>query len=176
MKIKYFDKEMPRISKILNGDWIDLRVNEVCVCKNSKNEISYALKNRSVDQWYREWYETTEPSNNTISYNEGNVIIVRLGVAMQLPINHEAEVKPRSSAFKEYGLLLTNSVGCIDQSYCGNEDEWIAVFYATRNGLIARYDRIVQFRINEKMPPIQFIEVDELNNENRGGFGSTGTK
>ena len=95
---------------------------------------------------------------------------------MELPSGYEAEIKPRSGTFKQTGLLLTNSVGCIDESYKGNNDEWLAVFYATRDGYISEFDRLLQFRINEKMPKLVFNEVDVLENEDRSGYGSTGVK
>lgn len=168
MKIKYFNPNMPKIEAIEKGDWLDLRVNNIYVCPNTKEYIKDAIKNR----WTTSWISVDD--KNKLFYQKGDVLIMRLGIAMQLPRGHEAEVKPRSSTFAEYGLLLTNSVGCIDESYSGNNDEWLAVFYATRDGEISQFDRVVQFRTNKKMSPIQFIEVETLGNKDRNGFGSTG--
>jgi dUTP pyrophosphatase len=168
IKIKYFDKNIPRITKIEKGDWIDLRVNKICRCLNDKLQIKTAIKNRNTDSWYDD--------DELLHYSQGDVLVMRLGVAMELPKRNEAELKPRSSTFADYGLLLTNSVGCIDESYCGNNDEWIAVYYATRDGQISRFDRVCQFRVNDKMPEINFIEVESLENKDRDGFGSTGVK
>lgn len=167
IKIKYFDKDIPKITKIEKGDWIDLRVNRIAICDNKKLDIKNIIKNKTSDNWVDDEY---------IYYHKNDVLVMRLGVAMELPYNHEAEVKPRSSTFADYGLLLSNSVGCIDESYCGDNDEWISVYYATRDGIISKFDRVCQFKVNEKMLNINFEEVERLNNEDRNGFGSTGVK
>ena len=93
---------------------------------------------------------------------------------MDLPEGYEAHIAPRSSLFQNTGLLLTNGVGVIDNSYCGDEDYWGAKFYATRDGLIEEGQRLCQFRIIENQPNIHFKKVNHLGNENRGGYGSTG--
>ena len=97
-------------------------------------------------------------------------------VAMQLPNGYEAHVVPRSSTFKTYGIIQTNSKGIIDESYCGDNDEWKMPVYATRNTVINFNERICQFRIVKKMPKLNIIKVDNLDNDDRGGFGSTGIK
>jgi dUTP pyrophosphatase len=102
--------------------------------------------------------------------------LISLGVSMQLPKGYEAEVKPRSSTFKNFGILQTNSVGCIDETFCGNEDIWKLPALAMRDMKINKDDRICQFRINRIMPDINFETVDDLGNENRKGFGHTGIK
>lgn len=100
--------------------------------------------------------------------------LIDLGVAMQLPRGYDALIFPRSSTFKNWGLLLTNSVGYIDNSYCGPGDIWKASFYATRDVEIPAGTRLCQFRLIPCQPQIDFIEVNNLTqNENRGGFGST---
>lgn len=99
---------------------------------------------------------------------------IPLGVAMELPAGYEAHVVPRSSAFKNYGIIQTNSCGVIDGSYCGDEDMWYMPVYATRDVTIEKNDRICQFRIVENQPKITFLECEALENRNRGGFGSTG--
>lgn len=99
-----------------------------------------------------------------------------LGVAMQLPKGYEALVAPRSSTFKKYGIILVNSIGVIDESYCGDNDQWQYPAYAVRDTFIPKNERICQFRIIRHQPEIELIEVEHLGNEDRGGFGSTGTK
>lgn len=99
-----------------------------------------------------------------------------LGVSMELPEGYEAHIAPRSSTFSKWGVMLTNSVGVIDESYKGNNDIWKVNFYATRDTIINFNDRILQFRIVQKQPRIIFDEVDELYSKDRGGFGSTGVK
>lgn len=106
----------------------------------------------------------------------GEFKLIKLGVAMHLPEGYEAHVAPRSSTFKNYGIIQTNSLGIIDQSYCGNDDQWHFPAYALRDTQIHKNDRICQFRIVKKQPTIEFTVVESLDNPNRGGFGSTGVK
>lgn len=109
-----------------------------------------------------------------VEMKAGEFKIIPLGVAMQLPEGYEAHVLPRSSTFKRWGILMTNSMGIIDNSYCGDNDIWGFPALAMRDTVIEAGDRIAQFRIVKKMPPVQFQLVDKLGNEDRGGFGSTG--
>lgn len=104
----------------------------------------------------------------------GDYRLIDLGVAMKLPRGYEAHVVPRSSTFKNYGLLQANSMGVIDNSYCGDNDVWKFPVYATRYTTIKKGDRLCQFRIVKKQPKIKFLPVDRLNGDDRGGFGSTG--
>lgn len=95
---------------------------------------------------------------------------------MKLPEGYEAHVVPRSSTFKKWGIIQTNSMGIIDNSYCGDNDIWGLPVYATRDTRILRGDRVCQFRIVKKMPHLNIEEVEHLTDNNRGGFGSTGTR
>ena len=104
----------------------------------------------------------------------GDFKLIPFGISAQLPKNHWAQVVPRSSTFKNYGLIMTNGFGVIDESYCGQDDEWFMPVYATRDTKIHKGDRIAQFRLVEKKPKPELIEIDHLSNSNRGGFGSTG--
>ena len=151
--IKYFDKEMAEIGKIDKGDWIDLRVS------NIKNENGTILK-----------------GFENLKYRSGDVLKFGLGIGMKLPEGYEALVAARSSTFKRYGLMLTNALGIIDNSYCGKTDEWSVEFIAFRDGLIRKYDRVCQFRIIKNQPNLIFNEVDDLGDVSRGGYGSTGHK
>lgn len=105
----------------------------------------------------------------------GEYKLISLGVAMQLPKGYEAHIVPRSSTYKNFGIIQTNHQAVIDESYCGDEDVWRYPAYALRDTVIHANDRICQFRIMKKQPVIEFEEVEELGNENRGGIGSTGT-
>ena len=107
---------------------------------------------------------------------KGDFKLIPLGVAMELPNGFEAHVVPRSSTFKNYGIIQTNSFGVIDNSYCGDNDQWHFPAYATRDTHIHKGDRICQFRIMRNQPEITFDEVEHLKGKNRGGFGSTGVK
>ncbi len=113
-------------------------------------------------------------ASETVELTAGEYALIPLGVAMELPKGYEAHLVPRSSTFKNYGILQTNSCGIVDGSYCGDEDMWRMPVYATRDTVIHVNDRIAQFRIVENQPPVTFTEVESLNNESRGGFGSTG--
>ena len=95
---------------------------------------------------------------------------------MQLPKGHEAHVVPRSSTFKNFGIIQTNGIGIIDESYSGDNDQWFMPVYALRDSVINRFDRLCQFRIIEKMQSVNLIKVNFLNNQDRGGYGSTGVK
>ena len=109
-----------------------------------------------------------------VEFKAGDFKLIKLGVAMQLPDGYEAHVVPRSSTFKNYGLIQTNSCGIIDGSYCGDNDMWMWPAYATRDVVVHKNDRICQFRIMENQPKIEFEEVKLLEGRDRGGFGSTG--
>ena len=106
----------------------------------------------------------------------GTYVAIPLGVGMKLPEGYEAHVVPRSSTFKNFGLLQTNSMGVIDETYCGDNDQWHFPAYATRDAVIHKNDRICQFRIMEHQPTIEFTPVEHLTDESRGGFGSSGIR
>lgn len=110
----------------------------------------------------------------TVELKKGEFKLIPLGVAMQLPKGYEAHVVPRSSTFKNFGIIQTNSQGIIDETYCGTNDEWFFPAYAIRDTTINVNDRICQFRIMEHQPAIKFIEDSLESNTNRGGHGSTG--
>lgn len=115
-------------------------------------------------------------ARETVELAVGNYYEIPLGVAMKLPAGYEAHIAPRSSTFKKWGILQTNSVAVIDNSYCGNDDEWKFPALALRRTTIYAGDRICQFRIVKNMPEITFKEVDKLYDKNRGGYGTTGRK
>lgn len=105
----------------------------------------------------------------------GDFRLISLGVSMKLPAGFEAHIVPRSSTFKTWGILQTNSMGVIDNSYSGTNDVWKFPALATRDVQIKKNDRICQFRLMQKMPYVSFNEVEALDDKDRGGFGSTGT-
>ncbi|MCQ2080180.1 MAG: dUTP diphosphatase [Lachnospiraceae bacterium] len=109
-----------------------------------------------------------------IILKKGEFKLVPLGVAMELPRGYEAHVVPRSSTFKNFGIIQTNHQGVIDCSYCGDNDQWFMPVLAVRDTEIHVNDRICQFRIMENQPKIDFEEVISLDGNDRGGFGSTG--
>lgn len=109
-----------------------------------------------------------------VSMVAGQFKLIPLGVAMELPAGYEALVAPRSSTFKNLGILLANSIGIIDESYKGDNDEWHFPAYAVRDTFIRKNERICQFRIIKHQPMIHLMEVDHLGNDDRRGIGSTG--
>ena len=109
-----------------------------------------------------------------VELKQGEFKLIPLGVAMQLPEGYEAHIVPRSSTYKNFGIIQTNHQAVIDESYCGDNDQWFYPAYALRDTVININDRICQFRIMKKQPQITFEEVEVLNNEDRGGIGSTG--
>ena len=155
IKIKYFDPNLPKLVLTEKGDCIDLRVSKVYVVgQNGKESQEFPLK-----------------------YHKGDTLFFKLGVGMKLPKGYKANVYPRSSTFKNYGFILTNSVGIIDNSYCHEGDEWCAMVYCTRDGVIEYGDRILQF---EPVPVythnFRYDVVEELEEGARGSYGSTGVK
>lgn len=121
-----------------------------------------------------DWYDLR--AAETVSLKAGDFKLIPLGVGMILPDGYEANIVPRSSTFKNYGIIQTNSFAVIDNSYSGDNDQWFLSVYATRDIVINKNDRICQFRINKKQPNFDIEEVEHLGTNNRGGFGSTGVK
>ena len=155
IRIKYHDHDLPKLNKVDIGDCIDLYIS------------SFTFINTPEDM------RLVGNLNQCSTYiPKGSVIRCWLGVSMQLPEGYEAHVYPRSSTFKKKGLLLSNSVGIIDNSYASDRDVWQAIFYATKDTTMDYGDRLLQFRIIENQPTIIFDEVESLENvEQRGGFG-----
>ena len=124
-------------------------------------------------------------ANKDMFIPEGEKMMIPLGVAMELPEGYEAHVVPRSSTFKTWGIIQTNNIGIIDNSYCGDNDQWFYPAYCLEpknfidnqyGTLIRKGDKIAQFRIIEVQPKLEFEKVELLGNKDRGGFGSTGSK
>lgn len=115
-------------------------------------------------------------ASKTYNLKKGEFALIDLGVSMKLPRGYEAHLVPRSSTYKNYHIIQTNSMGIIDNSYCGTNDVWKIPVIATEDTTINFNDRICQFRIVRKMPDIYVIEQDKLEDTDRGGFGSTGVK
>lgn len=161
VEVKYFDTNLPKLEVTEKGDCIDLRVSKVYLMKSHSG---LPMKDKE---------EVEFPYH----YHNDDVLFFKLGVGMKLPKGYKANVYPRSSTFKNYGFILTNSVGIIDNSYCGATDEWCAMVYCTRDGVINYGDRVFQF---EPVPVythnFTYEEVEELEEESRGGYGSTGVK
>lgn len=111
-----------------------------------------------------------------VEMKAGDWKLIPLGIALELPEGYEAHVVPRSSTYKNFGVIQTNSMGVIDATYCGDNDQWFWPALAMRDTVIHKNDRICQFRIMQNQPSLEFIEVEYLEGPDRGGFGSTGIK
>lgn len=121
-----------------------------------------------------DWIDLRAAEDTILKAGESKLI--PLGIAMQLPKGFEAHIAPRSSTFKNFGLIQTNHMGLVDESYCGDNDQWYFPALATRNTIIYAGDRICQFRIMEHQPTLHFETVETLGNTDRGGIGSTGKR
>ena len=142
-------------------------------------QIKIIYHNQNIDKIVNienksDWYDLR--AAETVKMRAGDYKLISLGVSMKLPEGYEAHVAPRSSTFKNFGVLQTNSFGIIDNSYSGTNDIWKFPALAMRDTVIHEGDRICQFRIMKKQPQIEFIEVNELDETDRGGIGSTGTR
>lgn len=115
-------------------------------------------------------------SAEDIEMKAGEFRLIPLGVAIALPKGYEAHIVPRSSTYKNFGIIQTNHMGVVDESYCGNGDQWFMPAYALRDTKITAGDRICQFRIMEHQPTLVFEECDDLGSPDRGGIGSTGKR
>ena len=111
-----------------------------------------------------------------VELKQGEWRLIRLGIAVELPKGYEAHIVPRSSTFRNFGIIQTNHMGVVDHSYCGDEDEWKYPVLAMRDTVIHVNDRICQFRIMKNQPKLVFEEVEHLGGESRGGFGTTGVQ
>lgn len=138
-------------------------------------KIKYHNENAMYDMpiQYGDWIDLRAAER--VEMKAGDFKIISLGVSMKLPDGYEAHLAPRSSTFKKWGILMTNSVGVIDNSYSGDNDIWGFAALAMRDTVIEAGDRIAQFRIMKKMEPVTFVAVDHMEDTDRGGFGSTGT-
>ena len=142
-------------------------------------KIKVKMKEQGIQQFEfidhkSNWIDLRSAEN--IEFKQGEFKLVPLGFSMQLPEGYEANILPRSSTFKNFGLIQTNGMGIIDSSYCGDEDYWFFPALAMRATAVKKGDRICQFRIIESLQKAEFINVEVLGNQNRGGHGSTGIK
>lgn len=119
-----------------------------------------------------DWYDLR--SAEEVEMKAGDFKLIKLGVAIELPAGYEAIVAPRSSTFKNYGIIQANSIGVIDESYCGDNDQWMMPAIALRDTVIHKNDRICQFRIISHQPSHIIKIVEKLEGPDRGGIGSTG--
>ena len=155
IKVRYYYEDMPKLEQFEDSDCIDLRVCDII------NLPAFRFNDGGWDIY------------------PGEEIFVDLGVSIELPEGYRANIYPRSSLWKKHGLILTNSVGVIDNSYKGDNDRWMGWLYCIgrpdqRHTFLKKYERILQFEIVPVMPKVYLKEVEHLGNKDRGGFGKTG--
>lgn len=122
-----------------------------------------------------DWIDLCAAKDTVVKCDSDKPTLIPLGVAMKLPDGYEAHLAPRSSTYKNFGIIQANSVGVIDNSFCGPNDWWCFPAIALKKDVtIKKGERICQFRIIENQPQIEFVEVEKLKDKDRGGFGSTG--
>lgn len=134
-----------------------------------------------------EWVDLTLAEKAQLLPNQYKVF--SLGIRMKLPKGFEAWIIPRSSTFKKYNMLQSNSFGLVDNAYNGINDIWGFPCFAPQGCSVKAGTRICQFRIMPSMKAgfwvklrwllcgkIRFVEEEYLgrNHVSRGGFGSTG--
>lgn len=175
IKVKRLNKNINLPEVIDKGDFIDLRAAESVTMHAPQ---AGTLKRHKVNG--------SEFSHRDVEFD---FKLIPLGVAMELPKGFIAVLTPRSSTFKKYGITQANSIGVIDQTYCGDNDEWKFPAIAYRDTLIPEGDRICQFeiRLSQKATVwqklkwllssgIKIVEVESLSAPDRNGFGITGIK
>lgn len=153
-----------KIPQAHNGNWMDCYVREIGVLAKDDVPQVFNLNDPNI-KWSKE----------SAVYLEGDVVIVKLGFALELLKDHELHILPRSGTFRKHGLILTNSEGIGDDSFIGDNDEYMVMMYATRPGSIEVGDRLIHCRVEEAMgDKYRFKVVDSFGNKDRGGYGSTG--
>lgn len=164
------------IHKAKNNIYIESNINNECNENDNIETIKIKYFDNEIDKIEKirkgDWIDLR--SAETVNLKTGEYKLIPLGIGMKLPFGYEAHIVPRSSTFKSFGVIQTNHQAVIDESYCGDNDQWFYPVYALRDTAINKNDRICQFRIIEKQPQIIFKEVEILEDKDRGGFGSTG--
>ena len=167
-------------TKLPQGDWIDLRVldgTSISICHQVLPGNSYPVLDRCTTKRKLHWRKGILEDKEVMytPYDKGDFLMLDLATAMKLPKGYEAHVIPRSSLFKNTGLIQTNGLGLIDNSYCSETDVWKMPVYALEDGFIIQNERICQFRIQKNQPELKLTQVESLLGVDRGGFGE-GTK
>ena len=157
-----------KLPEFKNGNWMDCYVSQIGKVNR------YTLTLGGEFDFKKDVYWHDADNEVSIPYGMGDVLVFKLGFALSLPNGKELHLLPRSGTFSKYGLILTNSVGIGDDSFVGDNDEYMAVMFATRNGSVKVGERLLQIKIVDAMEKMEFEEVETFGNKDRGGYGSTG--
>ena len=154
-----------------------------CNCSNHSEDILKEIKIKYFTDGIKpleyidgksDWIDLR--ASETVELKAGEFKLIPLGIGMKLPKGYEANIVPRSSTYKNFKILQTNSFAVIDNSYSGDSDQWFYPVIAMEDTTINKNDRICQFRINKIQNNIKFVTVNKLDERNRGGIGSSGVQ
>lgn len=172
VKVKYHDSNMPKLEKIKKGNWVDCRVAE-------GGKITFDIGTDYERKESLNWEDKVKADGTktkVLKYHKGDFMMLCLGISLNQGEGYEVNLVPRSSTFKNYHIIQTNHFGVGDDTFVGNGDIYHFPCYALADGEIELYDRVCQMKINKAMSDINFNEVNDMEAEDRNGFGSTGVK
>lgn len=161
-------RENAKLPEFKNGNWMDCYVSEIGYVSQGTDEEYFETKGEFT------FDDVIYQGNDFLYYTKGDILVLKLGFALELPKGKELHLLPRSGTFRKYGLILTNGMGIGDDTFIGDNDEYLAIMYATREGKVSVGDRLIQMKIEDAMPEYKFKEVEYFGNKDRGGYGSTG--
>ena len=162
-------RENAKLPEFKNGNWMDCYISKI----GKVDRCTLSLGGEFDFKKDVHWHDVD--SKESITYSKDDVLVFKLGFALELPKGKELHLLPRSGTFRKYGLILTNSMGIGDDTFIGDNDEYMAVMYATRSGSVKVGDRLIQIKIENSMPKYEFEEVVTFGDvPSRGGYGTTG--
>lgn len=161
-------RENAKLPEFKNGNWMDCYVSDIGYVSQSTDEEFIETRGEFT------FDDVVYQGDDCLCYTKGDILVLKLGFALELPKGKELHLLPRSGTFRKYGLILTNSMGIGDDNYIGDNDEYLAIMYATREGKVSIGDRLIQMKIEDAMTEYKFKEVEYFGNKDRGGYGSTG--
>ena len=157
-------RENAKLPEFKGGNWLDTYISQIGFVRRDLRRGEFTFDDIIWDD------------KDKFNILNGDIVVFKLGFALELPKGKELHLLPRSSVFRKYGLLLTNSMGIGDDTFIGDDDEYLAMMYATRNAVVEVGDRLIQIKIEDAMPQYNLVEVEYFGNQDRGGYGTTGRK
>ena len=155
-------RENAKLPEFKGGNWLDTYISQIGFVRRDLRRGEFTFDDVIWDD------------GDKFNILVGDIVVFKLGFALELPKGKELHLLPRSGTFRKYGLLLTNSMGIGDDTYIGDNDEYLAMMYATRNAVVEVGDRLIQIKIEDAMPQYNLVEVEYFGNDDRGGYGSSG--